>query len=144
MRPKKHKRTGSIDLFRALLDQIINMKHELVLLAGKIDWDRIDDEIAPLYSRKRQAGDRDPLHGRAVVAQEHLRAARSGACERWAHYPYFQLFTGEEFFQHAFERSDLSHWRQRLSDRAVVAREPWRTRPARCAAKTSSGSRSVE
>src|SRR5262245_55442920 len=31
-------------------------------------------------------------------------------------YPYFQHFTGEEFFQHEFphERSDLSHWRKRL------------------------------
>jgi transposase, IS5 family len=44
MRPKKHKTTGSIDLFRARLDQIINMKHELVLLAGKIDWNWIDGD----------------------------------------------------------------------------------------------------
>ena len=40
-------------------------------------------------------------------------------CERWVYDPYFQHFTGEEFFQHAFphERSDLSHWRQRLGDK---------------------------
>jgi hypothetical protein len=38
MRPKEHKTTGSGDLFRARLDQIINMKHELVQLAGRIDW----------------------------------------------------------------------------------------------------------
>ena len=38
MRPKKHETTGSGDLFRARLDQIINMRHELVQLAGKIDW----------------------------------------------------------------------------------------------------------
>jgi IS5 family transposase len=31
MRPKKHKTTGSNDLFRARLDQIINLKHELVV-----------------------------------------------------------------------------------------------------------------
>ena len=37
MWPKKHQTTGSNDLFRARLDQIINLKHELVLLAGKID-----------------------------------------------------------------------------------------------------------
>jgi len=46
MRPKKHETTGSGDLFRAQLDQIINMRHELVQLAGKIDWDFIDGEIA--------------------------------------------------------------------------------------------------
>ncbi len=28
------------------------MKHELAQLAGKIDWDWIDREIAPLYSDK--------------------------------------------------------------------------------------------
>ena len=56
MRPKKHRTTGSNDLFRARLDQIINMKHELVLLAGKIEWDWIDDEIAPLYSENGRPG----------------------------------------------------------------------------------------
>jgi IS5 family transposase len=35
MRPKKHETKGSGDLFRAQLEQIINMKHELVLLAGQ-------------------------------------------------------------------------------------------------------------
>ena len=38
MRPKQHEVTGSSDLFRARLDQIINLKHELVQLAAKIDW----------------------------------------------------------------------------------------------------------
>ena len=41
---------GSGDLFWAGLEQIINMKHELVRLAGKINWVWIDDEIASLYS----------------------------------------------------------------------------------------------
>ena len=50
MRPKKQRTTGSGDLFRARLDQIINMKHEAVQLAGKVDWDwighfRCDDGI---------------------------------------------------------------------------------------------------
>jgi hypothetical protein len=56
MRPKKHKTTGSGDLFRARLDQIINMKHELVQLADKVDWDWIDGEIAPLYSENGRPG----------------------------------------------------------------------------------------
>jgi hypothetical protein len=51
MRPKKPETTRSGDLFRARLDQIINLKHELAQLAGQIDWDWIDSEIAPLYSR---------------------------------------------------------------------------------------------
>ncbi len=54
--PKKPETTGSTDLFRARLDQIINLKHELAQLTGKIDWDWIDDEIAPLYSAKGRPG----------------------------------------------------------------------------------------
>jgi IS5 family transposase len=56
MRPKKHETTKSGDLFRARLDQIINLKYELAQLAGAIDWDWIDGEIAPLYSEKGRPG----------------------------------------------------------------------------------------
>jgi hypothetical protein len=35
------------DLFRTRLDQIVNMRHELVQLAERIDWDWLDAEIAP-------------------------------------------------------------------------------------------------
>jgi transposase len=35
MRPKQCTTTGESDLFRARLDQIINLKHDLVQLAGK-------------------------------------------------------------------------------------------------------------
>ena len=43
-------------------------------------------------------------------------------CERWVYDPYFQYFTGEEFFQHRFphERSGLTHWRQRIGDKLEV------------------------
>ena len=42
---QKHATTGESDLFRARLDQIINMKHELVQLAGKLDWDWLDNQM---------------------------------------------------------------------------------------------------
>ena len=119
MRPKKPKTTEVGDLFRARLDQIINMKHELVLLAFKIDWDWIDGEIAPLYSDKGRPG----IETRFVVGLlllKHIYGLSDEAvCDRWVHDPYFQHFTGEAFFQHEFphERSDLSHWRKRLGDK---------------------------
>jgi len=46
MRPGKQEWTGAQDLFRARLDQIINLKRELVRLAGTIDWAWIDAELA--------------------------------------------------------------------------------------------------
>lgn len=119
MRPKKHKTTGSNDLFRARLDQIINMKHELVLLAGKVDWDWIDGEIAPLYSENGRPGIETRFMIGLLLLKHIYGLSDEEVCERWVHDPYFQFFTGEEFFQHTFphERSDLSHWRKRLGDK---------------------------
>ncbi|MCS3694237.1 hypothetical protein ABIF07_007804 [Bradyrhizobium elkanii] len=119
MRPKKQRTTGSGDLFRARLDQIINMKHELVQLAGKVDWDWIDGEIAPLYSENGRPGIATRFVIGLLLLKQIYGLSDEGVCERWVHDPYFQYFTGEEFFQHAFphERSDLSHWRKRLGDK---------------------------
>ena len=119
MRPKQRETSKSDDLFRARLDQIINPEHELLRLAAKIDWTWIDGEIAPLYSD----------HGRPAVPTrfmigllllKHIYAlSDEDVCARWVENPYFQFFTGEEFFQHTFphERSGLSHWRKRLGDK---------------------------
>ena len=102
MRPQKHRTTGSGDLFRARLDQIINMKHELVQLAGKVDWDWIDGEIAPLYSENGRPGIETRFMIGLLLLKHIYGLSDEGVCERWVHDPYFQFFTGEEFFQHAF------------------------------------------
>ena len=79
MRPKKRLPTGEGDLFRARLDQIINMKHELVQLGGAIDWEWLDAEIAPLFSdRGRPAS---PTRFMVGLLLARLRA--SDVCERW-------------------------------------------------------------
>jgi IS5 family transposase len=119
MRPKRHETTGSSDLFRARLDQIIDMKHELVQLAGKIDWEWIDREIAPLYSEHGRPGIATRFVIGLLLLKHIFKLSDEGVCERWVYDPYFQFFTGAEFFQHAFphERSDLSHWRKRLGDK---------------------------
>ena len=85
----------------------------------KIDWSWIDGEIAPLYTDKGSPG----IESRFVIGLLLLKhifgLSDEGVCERWVADPYFQHFTGETFFQHAFphERSDLSHWRKRLGDK---------------------------
>ena len=119
MRPKKPETTRSGDLFRARLDQIINLRHELAQLAGQIDWDFIDGEIAPLYSDKGRPGIPTRFAIGLLLLKQIYGLSDEGVCERWVYDPYFQYFTGEEFFQHEFphERSDLSHWRKRLGDR---------------------------
>ena len=85
-----------------------------------IDWTWIDGEIAPLYSehgRRRGIATRFMI---GLLLLKHIYAlSDEDVCERWVENPYFQFFTGEEFFQHTFphERSGLSHWRKRLGDK---------------------------
>jgi IS5 family transposase len=119
MRPKKSEPTAEGDLFRARLDQIINLKHELVQLGAKIDWDWIDREIAPLYSDKGRPGVASRFLIGLLLLKHIYGLSDEGVCERWVYDPYFQHFTGFEFFQHEFphERSGLSHWRKRLGSK---------------------------
>ena len=119
MRPRKGATTDAGDLFRARLDQIINMRHELVQLAERIDWDWLDREIAPLYAETGRPGIETQFVIGLLLLKHIFALSDEQVCERWVYDPYFQHFTGEEFFQHAFphERSDLSHWRKRLGDK---------------------------
>jgi transposase, IS5 family len=98
MRPKKPEieMTRSGDLFRARLDQIINFNRELAQLAGKIDWDFIDGEIAPLYSDKGRRGIPTQFAIGQLLLEQIYGLSDEGVCERWVYYP-FQYFTGEEF-----------------------------------------------
>ncbi|HUF80385.1 MAG TPA: IS5 family transposase, partial [Burkholderiales bacterium] len=122
MRPSRKEQDGSGDLFRARLDQIINMRHALVRLAGEIDWEWIDEELSVFY---RDTG-RPAVPTRFMVGLLLLKhiygLSDEGVCERWVHDPYFQHFTGETFFQHDLphERSGLSHWRKRIGDKLDV------------------------
>jgi transposase, IS5 family len=93
------------------------MRHALVLLAPPLDWAWIESGIAPLYSEKGRPG----LPMRFAIGLSILKhiygLPDEGVCERRVRGPYFQYFTGEEFFQHRFphERWDLSHWRKRFA-----------------------------
>ena len=50
MKPTKTGSKSEADLFRSRLDQMINMRHELVRLAASIDWKFFDQQFEPLYS----------------------------------------------------------------------------------------------
>ena len=119
MRPKQTRQGGSNDLFRARLDQIINMDHELVRLADKIDWQWIDAELAGRFSAKGRPATETRFMVGLLILKHMFALSDEGVCERWVYDPYFQYFTGEEFFQHVFphERSGLTHWRGRIGDK---------------------------
>ena len=83
MRPKKIVPTNELDLYRSRLEQIINPRHELVQLAGKLDWAWIDGQIAPLFAeRGRPAVPTRFMVGLLLLKHIHGLSDEE-LCERW-------------------------------------------------------------
>ena len=122
MKPKaKPQESGTQELFRSKLVNIINLRHELVRLSELIDWKRLEGHFAPYYSEVGRPG----LPTRLVVGLHLLKhiegLSDEVVCERWERDPYMQYFCGEEYFQHSFplERSGMTHFRQRVGEQAL-------------------------
>ena len=112
------------DLLRPALDQIIDLGHPLVRLAGEIDWGFLDGR----FSSVCQPGPGQPgLPTRLVAGLFILKHAHNLSdevlCARWIENPYYQFFCGELSFCHQlpFDRSSLTRWRQRLGEEQLVA-----------------------
>ena len=73
------------------------------------------------------------MAGLAILKHMH-NLSDEELCARWVENPYYQLFCGEEFFQHkaTFDRSSLTRLRQRMGEEKLVAliQESCRRRPA--------------
>src|SRR3546814_7699363 len=52
MKPTERRETGQRDMFRSRLDQIIDMGHPLVRLAGKIDWAFLESLFGEVHEDK--------------------------------------------------------------------------------------------
>ena len=118
MRPKQQHKARHDDLFRARLDQIIDMKHALVALADRIDWTWLDEQLAAYFSDEGRPAEPVRFMIGMFLLKHTYGLSDEQVWERWVHDPYFQYFTGEEFFQHGLphERSGMSHWRKRIGE----------------------------
>jgi IS5 family transposase len=83
MRPGKQEWTGGQDLLRARLDQIINMKHELVRLAETLDRAWLDAELAGCFSDERRPG--KPYDGHTLPRVIEETETRAGRPVEWAY-----------------------------------------------------------
>jgi transposase, IS5 family len=112
------------DLFAPPLDQIINLRHPLVRLAGSIDWPFLDRRFGAVCCL---GPGHPPLPTRLVAGLFILKHMHNLSdeelCARWVENPYFQFFCGEVVFRHEcpFDRSSLTRWRQRLGEDELAA-----------------------
>ncbi|MDR2853594.1 MAG: IS5 family transposase [Burkholderiaceae bacterium] len=124
MRPKERWDSGQTDLLQSRLDQILNMRHALVKLAAAIDWGFLEERLGEVYDDDHG---RPPLPTRLMAGLAILKSMHNLSdevlCERWLENPYYQLFCGEEFFQHVlpFDRSSMTRWRRRMGEERLMA-----------------------
>jgi transposase, IS5 family len=112
------------DLLRPALEAIIDHGHPLVRLACEIDWGFLDGRFASVCT---PGVGQPPLPTRLVAGLfilKHMHDLSDEVlCARWLENPYYQFFCGELSFCHRlpFERSSLTHWRQRLGEEPLAA-----------------------
>ena len=115
------------DFFRSRIDQMIDLRHPLSILASRMPWQEIEASLAHNFARKVKAGKkvediglfgpevkvvgggiskaghpRLPL--RLMVSLLYLKHAfdesDEGVCERWSETPTWQYFSGLDYFEH--------------------------------------------
>lgn len=121
MRPKQPD-TAKEDLFRSSLEAILDPDHELIRLAGLIDWERFDDAFGAYYhDRKGRRGLRTRLMTGLHLLKHMKGLSDEELCAVWLENPYFQAFCGESHFRHRlpFDRSSLTRWRKRIGADAL-------------------------
>jgi len=110
------------DLFRSRLEQILDRKHPLYVLANKIDWKRFDQSYGVLFAQKHG---RPALPTRLVVGLHYLKHAYNESDEsvvaRFLENPYWQYFCGFKYFQHELpiDPSSMTRWRKRLGPEKI-------------------------
>jgi IS5 family transposase len=105
------------DLFRSRLDQILNHKQSLFILAGQIDWSFFENEFGPTYVENKG---RPGVPIRLMVGLHYLKytfdESDESVCQRFLENPYWQYFCGYEHFQHRLpiDSSSLTRFRKRI------------------------------
>jgi transposase, IS5 family len=112
------------DLLQPALDQIIDLKHPLVLLAAAIDWEFLDSRFRTVcLPGAGQPGLPTRLVAGLFILKHMHNLSDEVLCARWLENPYYQYFCGELSFCHKlpFDRSSMTRWRRRLGEEQLAA-----------------------
>lgn len=109
------------NLFLPILKDIVNPKHELVILTHQIDWKTFEEEFSHLYSHTGQPSVPIRMMVGLLLLKRIYNLGDETVMEQWLQNPYFQYFCGESEFQWKYpcDPSDLVHFRKRISNEGV-------------------------
>ena len=106
------------ELFRPMLEDMIDKGHELVLLADSIDWQYFEKEFASLYSNTGQSSVPIRLIVGCLLLKHLKNLGDETLAKAWIENPYMQYFCGIKCFEHKFpfDPSDFCHFRKRIGE----------------------------
>ena len=136
------------DFFRARLDQMIDLRHPLAVLATRMPWADIEESLAPVLAHRDRTGrvvegadmfgptvavagagvsnaGRSRLPIRLMVALLYLKHAYNESdeslVERWAQDVYFQFFSGQVYFEPRLpcDPAQISRFRRVMGEAGV-------------------------
>jgi len=109
------------NLFSPLLSDFVDMGHELVLLANKIDWKYFEKSFSKFYSSTGQPGMPIRFMVGCLLLKRLYNLGDETLAQSWVMNPYMQYFCGEAHFQHKFpcDPSDFVHFRKRIGEEGV-------------------------
>jgi IS5 family transposase len=140
--------SDAADFFRARLDQMIDLRHPLAVLAARMPWQELEAAIGDLLARQARPGKRfegfdlfGPTHKtvggglsaagrpriklRVMISLLYLKHAFNesdeGVVERWGETPTWQYFSGFDYFEHRLpcDHTTLVKFRKAIGEEGV-------------------------
>jgi len=114
----KTEKNPQLNVFRVPLVSVINMKHELVELSRRIEWESVVKDFEGYYHHTgRPAVPVRKMVGSMLLKQMYNLSDESFV-DRWIENPYWQYFCGETYFQFEkpFDPSEFVHFRKRIGE----------------------------
>lgn len=104
------------NVFQPLLKEFIDPEHELVKLAGQIDWNTYEDKFRSLYSHTGRPAKNVRLMVSLLLLKRMYDLSDERLVEVWVQNPYYQYFSGMAEFQWKapIDPSELVHFRKRI------------------------------
>jgi IS5 family transposase len=90
------------NLFKPLLIDFIDLRHGLILLSDKIDWNYFEKSFSSLYSSTGKPAMPIRLMVGSLMLKRIYNLGDETLCESWIRDPYMQYFCGMAHFEHRF------------------------------------------
>lgn len=110
------------ELFRSRLDSIIDLNKPLCVLSTKINWSALEELFSKYYSKDFGRPSKSIRLMVSLLILKHLyNMSDESVVERWSENPYWQYFSGMEYFQWHLpcDPTELVKFRNRIGDAGV-------------------------